>query len=362
MKHSKCISEAQKMPYYRVFNLRTLFYMALALACLPTGTSSSDAAAQKHQTRNLSLRPEFEDLLGKKVVDDFTVKAWKRSVVAFSAKPPEYPNCTKFKKPAGCKLDGIYLEGHERFNALGPVLQCPRPILSKFGEGDGEKHICGLPANGLRKSTTGGTGVIKAKDSCVIISVGSRNRWDFELGISKALPHCRIHTLDCTIDGKIPVALAKQATFHKICIGTKNTNVTLPAKNHISTSSASGEAPKVDEVLQYMRWDNFATMIGLTSPPDVMKMDIEGHEWSVLPDLAVNTPRHLLPRSISLELHYFTNMRALPEWNYRLRSPYEIGAWMDFMFTRGGYVLVDRNDNELCAVCSEIVIARVPAV
>ena len=33
---------------------------------------------------------------------------------------------------------------------------------------------------------------------------------------------------------------------------------------------------------------------------------------------------------------------------------------MDFMFTRGGYVLVDRNDNAFCKRCSEIVIAHIP--
>jgi hypothetical protein len=33
---------------------------------------------------------------------------------------------------------------------------------------------------------------------------------------------------------------------------------------------------------------------------------------------------------------------------------------MDFMATRGSYVLVDRNDNDHCKHCSEIVIAHIP--
>ena len=50
-------------------------------------------------------------------------------------------------------------------------------------------------------------------------------------------------------------------------------------------------------------------------------------------------------------------MSALP-WFGRWRTPYEIGAWMDYLYTRGGYVLVDRHDNRGCRHCSEIVVAR----
>ena len=81
----------------------------------------------------------------------------------------------------------------------------------------------------------------------------------------------------------------------------------------------------------------------------------QGFEWSVLSMLA--TSRHFLPESLSLELHYQTQFPSLP-WYGRFRGAYEIGAWMDFMFSRGGYVLVDRRDNEYCAHCSEIVLAR----
>ena len=80
-----------------------------------------------------------------------------------------------------------------------------------------------------------------------------------------------------------------------------------------------------------------------------------GFEWSVLPALA-SSPS-LLPSSISLELHFVTQMPEL-KWYGRLRTPTEIAAWGDYMFTRGGYMLVDRRDNVYCPHCTEIVIAR----
>ena len=87
----------------------------------------------------------------------------------------------------------------------------------------------------------------------------------------------------------------------------------------------------------------------------------QGFEWSIVPEI-VRVPE-LLPESISVELHYQTQMRQLP-WYGRFRTPYEIGAWMDYIFTRGGYVLVDRHDNDACLHCTEIVVARIasPAV
>lgn len=78
------------------------------------------------------------------------------------------------------------------------------------------------------------------------------------------------------------------------------------------------------------------------------------YEWGLVQDLA-RIP-HLLPQSISFELHFMTQMRGLA-WFGRLRTPYEIGAWMDYLFTRGGYVLVDRHDNRKCGHCTEIVVA-----
>lgn len=51
----------------------------------------------------------------------------------------------------------------------------------------------------------------------------------------------------------------------------------------------------------------------------------------------------LTPLSLSFELNFLTSTRSVP-WYGRLRNPPDIGAFVDFLQTRGGYVLVDRRD------------------
>ena len=231
--------------------------------------------------------------------------------------------------------DTTFNYAHWRFNAMGPVLQCPPSIFTVFGHGDEEKRICGLPSDAAAQATIG------ASSPCVIISLGSANMWGFETAVHARMPHCVLHTLDCTVQLRVPASLRGVVVPHQICLGAEN-----------------GEQDSNGGKVQFMTWRSFAAHINLDRPPVALKMDIEGYEWSILTQLAVDS--ELLPLSISLELHYMTSKKYVGlDWRFRSRSPYEIGAFMDFMFTRGGYSLVDRHDNMFCKHCSEIVIARV---
>jgi hypothetical protein len=91
---------------------------------------------------------------------------------------------------------------HEVFNALGPVIQCPPNLLSSYGQGDGEKRICGLMA-----------------DPCVVISLGSQDAWDFEQAIIAKHPHCKVHTFDCYTPGHVPANLRDSVISYPTCIG-----------------------------------------------------------------------------------------------------------------------------------------------
>ena len=95
--------------------------------------------------------------------------------------------------------------------------------------------------------------------------------------------------------------------------------------------------------------------IGLTTPPSVLKMDIEGFEWEILEQIVRS--HALMPVSLTVELHYKSQFPKVP-FHGRFLSPFEMGAWADFMFTRGGYVLVDRRDHSVCLHCCEVVFAR----
>jgi hypothetical protein len=207
--------------------------------------------------------------------------------------------------------------GPKRFDALGPVIPCPAPIFESFGQGDGEKRICGSMID----------------DACVVISIGSHNDWDFEVAIAQKYPNCRIHTLDCFIPCKVPAAITSQVTFHPICLGVEDATI---------------------EGRQFMSWLTLSKELGLTKPPTAMKMDIEGYEWTTIPAI-IKSNVHV-PESFSFELHYATSVEQVP-WAGRFKVDPELGLFTELLYSFG-YVLVDRNDNPGCGSCSEVVMAK----
>jgi hypothetical protein len=205
-----------------------------------------------------------------------------------------------------------------RFEALGPVIPCPKAIFSSFGEGDGEKRICGF---------------VEGSD-CTIISIGSHNQWDFEESMIAKHPHCRIHTFDCYVPSTVPTAIQSQVTFYPICLGLRD--YTLP----------TGQ--------EFISWPTLVKKIGLKHPPTALKMDIEGFEWTTIP--AIIKSNVLVPDSFSFELHYITPVEVL-KWVNRERTDPEIGLFGELLLSFG-YVLVDRHDNWQCPECTELVIAK----
>jgi hypothetical protein len=209
--------------------------------------------------------------------------------------------------------------GHAVFDSLGPVIQCPSKLLSTYGKGDGEKRICGLMT-----------------DPCVVISLGSNNVWDFEDDFATKHPECKVHTFDCFVPGKVPSHLVKSVTSHAKCIGPR------------------------DEVIdgkEFLSWPSILKLIGTETAPTALKMDIEGFEWTVIREMIHSSPKHLLPLSISLELH-LTSIEKPITWLGRFRQEPEVALFMEHLM-KFGYVLVDRHDNPFCLFCSEIVVARI---
>jgi hypothetical protein len=210
---------------------------------------------------------------------------------------------------------------HFEFNALGPVIQCPTPLLRSYGKGDGEKRICGAMTS-----------------PCVVISIGSRNYWDFETDIIAKHPNCKVHTFDCYFPGIVPAQLVNSVTSHNICIGPRN---------------------EIIQGKQFLNWPSLLKLTGTNVAPTALKMDIEGFEWTVIRDMITSSPHYLLPLSISFELHIFTSVSDLI-WHQRYRQQTEVALFMEYLM-KYGYLLVDRHDNPFCPSCSEIVVANVNA-
>lgn len=213
---------------------------------------------------------------------------------------------------------------YEQFNALGKIIQCPKELLHSYGQGDGEKRICGDMYSK------------EYQNNCLIISLGSHNVWHFEEAIIAKHANCTIHTFDCFNPGTVPKKLEGSVTSHHICIGPH------------------------DEILegkQFLTWESILKKINAREAPTALKMDIEGFEWLVLREMMVSSPVRLLPYSIAFEIHSRTGEMGVP-WRARNRNFAEIALFMDYLM-KFGYVLVDRHDNPFCKACSEVVIGRI---
>ena len=143
-----------------------------------------------------------------------------------------------------------------RFDALGPVVQCPASLLQSFGEGDDEKRVCGSPVEA----------------PCSVVSIGSNHQWGFERAVAAA-GSCHIHTLDCTVAATVPPGLRSRVTFHPICVGEED------------RTRADGS--------RYLSWGTLVRKLGLATPVAMLKMDIEGFEWAVLESIVRSGPGQL---------------------------------------------------------------------
>lgn len=228
----------------------------------------------------------------------------------------KYPECSMAKIRGWSGLN----HDHSRWNILGkPIISCK---IESFGKGDEEKRFCW-----------------REEKDCVVFSVGSRGEFGFEEDIVTKT-NCMIHTFDCTGDFPVPSHLKNRVIAYKLCLGD----------------------PKYGT--------NFRTLQGLMRAANVkrvsfLKMDIEGFEYDVLTNI-INNANEILetnkmdifPDQIAFEIHYLTQFPQLPFFGRDL-SPGEIFSFMEFLFIEGGYVLAERNDNQFCAHCSEILLVKV---
>eukprot|EP00775_Hariotina_reticulata_P009669 gene9669-9828_t len=142
---------------------------------------------------------------------------------------------------------------------FAPFANCPpdRPATRYGGQGDGSKMMCKL----------------KERQSCIIYSLGSNGNFQFEDGMLSATP-CDVHTFDCTYKGASRHA---RHFYHEWCVGQPDDN--------------TGR--------KFRTWANITSSLGHNTV-DILKMDIEGAEYSVLGEFL---PQHVLPEELAIEMH-----------------------------------------------------------
>ena len=216
------------------------------------------------------------------------------------------------------------------FDELGPVHHCPAALHAQFGTGDAGKHTCGLD--------------VMSAGHCVVLSLGSNNEWAFELAVAERT-NCSIITLDCTCSDRcvVPLSIRSRARFFNLCVGTDTVarNEGASSRHHFKT------------------WAEVLALTNQGRAPTLLKMDVEGAEWSVLSQL-LTAGAAMQPHAISLELH----MMERRDGQKQRKSHAEVRQ-LGYTLVQNGYALVRREDNPGCAgpagttFCSELVLARV---
>ena len=158
-------------------------------------------------------------------------------------------------------------------------------------DGDGGKFIC--------------TSIIQP-NKCILYSIGSRKDFSFEIDVVKKLG-CTVHTFDCTVGEVKPEEVPTGVTFHPWCIGANN-------GNSVFHSDLSNKTE--NEIGRYVSIQTAMTLLN-HSHVDVLKMDIERHEFKVIDSL--KCPNCIGQLAIEIHLHNAYNMWKRPvsqrEWN-----------------------------------------------
>lgn len=157
----------------------------------------------------------------------------------------------------------------ERFTVgigrVGPA--CSHKV--KFSEGTyEEKRLC------VAAATEDATRS-EEEEECNIISIGSNDEWGFETEVLQKLPGCVVHTFDCTLKDNNPRKKPSSGNvrFYPYCIGGK------------------------DAQLPYLSYEKIWEATQSSTPPKLLKMDVEGFEYDVMNNL-LSSNRSIWPEQI----------------------------------------------------------------
>ena len=176
-------------------------------------------------------------------------------------------------------------------------------------------------------------------EECNIVSIGSNDQWGFEEEVMShpKLGGCVTHTFDCTLPNNKPLHKPQNdnVKFYPYCIGSEG---------HQPPYLPFGQMWKLAET-------------STKSPPKLLKMDIEGFEYSVVLNSILSSDQSIWPEQIAMEIHWGTRMVDL-EWMPRTRTAAELALFFGVLFNHGGYILQDTKFIPGCQTCLEVLLVR----
>lgn len=262
--------------------------------------------------------------------------------------------------------------GSSPFDALGPVGPKCKGNITSFATGDNEKRFCvhelrddgvmdSLP-QGMKPATKPWQLHGRRLSRHSLFSVGSNNHWRFEEAALASGLFTRAHVFDCTLSStdtpkNIPSTIKDRVRFYPVC---------LSSTSFLAKNSVLRKGPKTVNLTgrRYATYTELFNMTGEKNPPALVKFDIEGWEWPVIPAM-LTSPERLLPLQIGFELH----IRGWPKrWHISPsemahgKTAKDVSSLMALLF-RSGYLLIDRHDmlqsKQTSPHCSELLVARV---
>jgi hypothetical protein len=241
----------------------------------------------------------------------------------------------------------------ERFKiALGPMLFDDNKQQCKLMEMD-DKFFCDMASTSTATNNNNGIPIT----DCSVFSIGSNDEWGFEKQFTQYAPHCTVHTFDCTLTPRRMPKNIPNIVFHPYCLGTTpNSHDNFNHNNNEFHASGTRQYRSYQDLVQLAQ----TTSPSSSSPaPKLLKMDIEGFEYSVLLDLLRTSPPSTWPEQISMEVHWATRMVDL-DWMLRTKTAAEMTLWFTTLFTMAGYLPVARKFFPVgCPSCVELLLVRI---
>jgi len=195
---------------------------------------------------------------------------------------------------------------------------------------------------------------LAASVDCVVVSIGSGGLFNFETALFSST-RCRTYVFDCTLAntyggarcptcGQVPFEIAPRTKFIPMCVAATDF---------------------VDEEKRvFASYGAMLREAGVRTAATVLKIDIEGGEWSVLPQVLHHaahvlreTGEDIYPEQILLEVHFVTTLEYLP-WHGRDKTAGEVFLFFNELLLEHGYALAHVQHNEKCRTCTEVVLVR----
>lgn len=205
------------------------------------------------------------------------------------------------RTPQLCKRPLLLGDEHNFRGSVDGFVACG--VDEMVAAGQLRRAGSGSAGGGVGGGSGGGGGGGAGGGACIVYSLGSNNKFDFEAAVLRKT-NCTVHTFDCTSSPPLQ-SMGPRFTFHKTCVGQSRKGMEHP--------EAFKTLPAIMSELGHE---------GLS----IIKWDVEGFEYDIFRDVLSDASglHSKLPREILFELHYRSHMGARTAWWDREKTAGEV--------------------------------------